>query len=343
MTATIRPLTRDEIGSAELWPLLWEATGVEADALPWVRDVELPRLDVIGCFDPGIVGFAASTVTGGAVVLRYIAVDPDRRGQGIGQKLIDAVRRAHSALPVRTDADAEAIGFYADVGFEFETVGPADRPRYACTAPPLGDPADLTLAAYRAGALLYIQTTPIGSGLSPLAAALVAQARPGGSVLELGTGPGRDADALEAAGLVVDRTDAAAPFVTLQRAAGHAGRLLDVRAPDFGGPYDAVFANAVLLHVPRAQLRGVLATALRATVPGGAIAASFKEGDGDGWSTHKLAAPRHYTYWRAEALGEAFRAAGWREIEVTDITAPGAADRWLGVIARRPASARRGR
>ncbi|RLK52834.1 GNAT family N-acetyltransferase [Microbacterium telephonicum] len=340
MTATIRPLTAEDRQSDELWPLLWDAAAVEADALPWVRNVELPTLETAGYFDPELRGFAAWSVGADAVTLRYIAVDPKHRGHGIGRRLIDAVRRSHSTLPVRTDADAEAIGFYADVGFAFESVAGAPHPRYACTAAPLGDAADLTLAAYRAGALRFIQTTPIGPYRSPLADDLLALVREGGSVLELGTGPGRDADALEAAGLVVDRTDAAGPFVTLQKAAGHAARMLDVRAADFGGPYDAVFANAVLPHVDRPELPRVLGTALRATVPGGVIAASFKEGDGEGWSTHKLDAPRHYVYWRAAPLAAAFTAAGWSDVRVRDITTPGAADRWLGVTARRPAARR---
>lgn len=42
MTTPIRPLTRAEIESAAFGPLLWEAAGVDADALMHIRDAELP-------------------------------------------------------------------------------------------------------------------------------------------------------------------------------------------------------------------------------------------------------------------------------------------------------------
>src|SRR5688572_10566553 len=72
---------------------------------------------------------------------------------------------------------------------------------------------------------------------------------PSGHVLEIGSGPGWDADALEDAGLSVRRTDAAQAFVDFQRARGKEADRLDAIADDFGGPYAAVVAIAVLQHV----------------------------------------------------------------------------------------------
>jgi len=54
------------------------------------------------------------------------------------------------------------------------------------------------------------------------------------------------------------RTDGAPAFVQMLQAAGHQTRLLDVRVDDFGGPYDAVLADAVLLHLTREQFVDVL-------------------------------------------------------------------------------------
>jgi len=64
---------------------------------------------------------------------------------------------------------------------------------------------------------------------------------------------------------------------TLQ-AAGHQTRLLDVRVDDFGGPYDAVLADAVLLHVTREQFVDVLQRARHAVASGGVLAITLKEG-----------------------------------------------------------------
>ena len=65
-----------------------------------------------------------------------------------------------------------------------------------------------TLAAYERFASQYIDRTP--SARSPLVDDLIGLTVPGDHVLELGSGPGRDASALEDAGRVVDRSDGAA-------------------------------------------------------------------------------------------------------------------------------------
>ncbi|HEY9308479.1 MAG TPA: methyltransferase domain-containing protein [Microbacterium sp.] len=198
------------------------------------------------------------------------------------------------------------------------------------------NPRDATLAAYERGARQYAERTP--QDPSPLVDDLVALVPRGAHVLELGSATGRDAAALESAGLVVHRTDGATSFVEELRAAGHPARVLDVRADDYGGPYDAIFANAVLLHVPRADLPIVLATALRACRPGGVLVASFKRGTGAGWSDAKLDDPRHFTYWDEEGLREALLTAGWRPERVFESTRAESAERWITAIARSPVS-----
>jgi SAM-dependent methyltransferase len=201
------------------------------------------------------------------------------------------------------------------------------------------NPQDATLTAYERGAARYAERT--SADPSPLADDLVALVAPGSHVLELGSATGRDAAALESAGLVVDRTDGAVAFVEALRAGGHTARVLDVRADDFGGPYDAIFANAVLLHVPRPGLPGVLATARRACRPGGVLVASFKKGSGAGWSDAKLDDPRHFTYWVENELRDALRAAGWSPERVFESTRAGAIERWITAIARNAASVSR--
>ena len=111
-----------------------------------------------------------------------------------------------------------------------------------------GDPNDTTLSSYEAAADSYIELTspapPVMLAYLDRVAGLVGR----GHVLELGSGPGRDAAYLERRGVQVTRSDATRAFVERLRAAGHQARLLDVRHDNLGGPYDAMLTNAMLLN-----------------------------------------------------------------------------------------------
>lgn len=190
----------------------------------------------------------------------------------------------------------------------------------------------VTLRTYELHSALYIAQT--AAGRSPLVDDLIALVPGGSSVLELGSGPGRDALALEAAGLAVSRTDGATAFVTRFVQQGLEARTLNVNTDDFGGPYDAIFANAVLLHVPRSNLARVLQVARRATRPGGILAATFKKGTSAEWSERKLASPRFFTYWMEGELREVVSEAGWIPLVIAESTQPGSAERWITLTAR---------
>jgi SAM-dependent methyltransferase len=194
------------------------------------------------------------------------------------------------------------------------------------------EPNEETLDTYQLHAGRYIETT--SDARSSLVDDLIALVPRGSTVLELGSGPGRDAIDLEIAGLVVSRTDGAAAFVRRFQNAGIEARVLNVHAEDFGGPFDAVFANAVLLHVERSNLSGVLRVALRATRVGGVLVASFKRGAGAEWSHRKLDSPRHFTYWEETDLSSVVITAGWGDVRVWESTQPTSTERWITVTAR---------
>lgn len=113
-------------------------------------------------------------------------------------------------------------------------------------------PGDVTLATYEAAAQRYVNQVP-ASPSGALIAFLDRLAELVGTrhVLELGSGPGWDATYLEDHGLRVTRTDAALAFVERMRTAGHEARRLDVCTDELAGPYDAVLADALLLHLSR--------------------------------------------------------------------------------------------
>lgn len=138
------------------------------------------------------------------------------------------------------------------------------------------DAGDVTLASYEAAARRYVeQIAPPGAALVGFLDRLVELVGTG-HVLELGSGPGRDAAYLEQRGLRVTRTDATRAFVELMRADGHSALQLDARTDDLGGPYDAVLANAMLLHLTRRQFADVLQRAGRAVVDGGVFAFALR-------------------------------------------------------------------
>jgi SAM-dependent methyltransferase len=199
----------------------------------------------------------------------------------------------------------------------------------------------VTVTSYDESAESYRDHAPaLSAEVTRALDAFVAGLPDGARVLEVGSGSGRDATALEARGLSVRRTDIAPGFVRLLRADGHDADVLDPLTDDLADPgreepYDGVWASASLLHVRREDLPDVLANLAAVTRGGGALHLAVKEGDGARFSTHgSVAGPRHFTFWREPALREVLAAAGWDVVEVS--RSPGQrGETWLDVAARR--------
>jgi len=164
-----------------------------------------------------------------------------------------------------------------------------------------------------------------------------------GRVLEIGSGGGRDALALEQGGLSVRRTDIAKGFVDLLRERGFEADLLDPLTDDLtdplrpGMPYDGIWACACLIHVARQDFCTVLHRLAQVTRTGGRLHVSVRDGDGEDVSVQAGdGAPLRYveTYWREPALRSALAAAGWSVGEVYRyVGRPD--DWWLSVRASR--------
>lgn len=144
--------------------------------------------------------------------------------------------------------------------------------------------------------------------------AFLAQLPPGARILELGCGAGGDTAEMLARGFDVRATDGSPEMAGV--ASKHLGRPVETllfHDLDEAGAYDAVWANACLLHVPRPELSDVLARIWRALKPVGAFYASYKEGDGDGRDTLN----RYYNYPSPDWLRATYAEAGkWNSLSI---------------------------
>lgn len=197
-----------------------------------------------------------------------------------------------------------------------------------------------TVRAYDLDAASYAEgTSQMPDSVRADVEDFAARLGPGARVLEIGSGGGRDARLMEELGLAVRRTDITPAFVALLREQGHDADLLDPLVDDLTSPageYDGVWANASLLHVRRDDLPTVLARLAAATRGGGALRVSLKEGDGEGWSTHgSVRNPRHFTYWRAQPLREAFAGTGWTDVDIRSGIDGKRGESWLEIAAVR--------
>ncbi len=154
-----------------------------------------------------------------------------------------------------------------------------------------------------------------------------------GQVLELGCGGGQDSAALLARGFDVTPTDGS-PELAAQ-AALRLGRPVSVLLFEdlaASAAYDGIWANACLLHVPRAALPAIIARVHAALRPGGAFYASFKAGEAEGRDRFG----RYYNYPSAEWLHATYGAEAWHSLDIAAESGggyDGEPTRWLHAFA----------
>lgn len=133
------------------------------------------------------------------------------------------------------------------------------------------------------------------------------------TILDLGCGPGRDLKTFRTLGHVAIGFEGSPSFAAMARAHSGCevweGNLLDLHLPP--ERFDGVFANAVLFHVPGAELPRVLRELHAALRPGGVLFSSNPRGEGqEGWRGDRYGAYHDLTSWR-----EFMSAAGFDELE----------------------------
>ena len=193
-----------------------------------------------------------------------------------------------------------------------------------------------TLEAYEQGVEQYnAAAIPISGSLKDWIDASLKLLPANAHILELGSAHGRDADYIEAKGFKVDRTDAAQAFVDYLKSLNKDARLLNALTDNYGGPYDMVYANAVLLHFTPEQAASVLEKVHNALKPSGLFSFSVKIGDGFAWSKAKLNAPRYFTYWQEQPLKELVANAHFDIIYWQEAKTGHTSEDWYHIIARK--------
>ncbi|UIK05926.1 class I SAM-dependent methyltransferase [Neorhizobium galegae] len=156
---------------------------------------------------------------------------------------------------------------------------------------------------------------------------------PGAAILELGCGSGRDSAVMIARGFDATPTDGTPEMA--EEAARHLGRpvgVLRFGEIDAVSAFDGIWANACLLHAPRAELGGILGRIHKALRPGGVFYASFKAGEAEGYD----GLGRYYNYPSKAWLSAAYGGVAWTSVDIDEVHGSGYDKKptdWLHVLA----------
>ena len=198
-----------------------------------------------------------------------------------------------------------------------------------------------TVLAYEGYARTYAERTAgLPTGVAKEALDILAgRVGRGGTILEIGSGPGWDADYVESLGVSVRRTDVTEAFIGVQAARGKRVERLDLTKDELGGPYTGVMAIAVLQHVERKGVDAVLRRIAAALTLGGTFLFSVPEGEEE--RQEGKAKDYYVSQWTAETMQPRLAAAGLA-IEWVGSTEHKEGP-WLTFVARRPSAAEQGR
>lgn len=155
-------------------------------------------------------------------------------------------------------------------------------------------------------------------------------------ILDSGCGSGRDAKAFIERGYQVTAFDGSATMVKLaSEFTGLDVQYLTFEEMNFDAEFDAVWANASLLHVPKAELPALFPKFLAALKPDGLWFMSFKLGEGE----RKDDFERHFTFFTEQGFQEFIAPFSELKIEKLIITQDNRpqheGEKWLNAILRK--------
>jgi SAM-dependent methyltransferase len=150
------------------------------------------------------------------------------------------------------------------------------------------------------------------------------------SILEIGSGTGRDADRIEAQGYKVVRTDVADSFIDYQRSIGKTITKFNPILEQSNLKYDFIFANGVFLHFPPNELKLAFQNLIDSLNNKGLLVFSIKIGDFEGFVHHHLFKPRYEKFWKLEELKKLILECNFEIIEIDSD------EKWARVTIQKP-------
>lgn len=190
---------------------------------------------------------------------------------------------------------------------------------------------DTTLSWYRENAIQYAEETRNSLVLDALWEFL-SRMKEGGTILDYGSGSGRDSAYFLNKGFSVDSLDGSAEMkAQAERLFGIKVKLASFLSLEEKDKYDGIWAQASILHLEEHDLRVALTLIERALKRDGVFYSSFRKGEGDGyengrWYTN-MTERRFLSFLPASLYVEKI----WESQDVR----PGVSRTWLSIICRK--------
>ena len=190
---------------------------------------------------------------------------------------------------------------------------------------------DTTLSWYRDNAIQYAEETRNSLVLDALWEFL-SRMKEGGTILDYGSGSGRDSAYFLDKGFSVDSLDGSAEMkAQAERLFGIKVKLASFLSLEEKEKYDGIWAQASILHLEEHDLRVALTLIERALKRDGVFYSSFRKGEGDGyengrWYTN-MTERRFLSFLPASLYVEKI----WESQDVR----PGVNRTWLSIICRK--------
>ena len=150
---------------------------------------------------------------------------------------------------------------------------------------------------------------------------------PSGKVLEIGSGAGKDAQALIQMGYEYTGTDASKGLIDLAQQRNPGAKfenksVFDLDYPD--NTFDGFWTAATLLHIPKSRIDEALGTIRRVVKPGGVGFISLKQGEGEKEDPNT---GRWFSYYSRDEFADILEGNSFR-VENFEVRA-GQKDTWL--------------
>ena len=193
---------------------------------------------------------------------------------------------------------------------------------------------DITLDYYNKEADVFFENT-VSVDFSKIQEMFLKHIKPGGRILDLGCGSGRDSRAFLERGYEVVAVDGSRELAKIAGAyIGQEVIVADFREFEPEGTFDGIWACASLLHLLREEIAAVMRRMAAHLAEGGCFYASFKYGEFQGERNG-----RHFTDMTEESFKVLLREAPGLIIEELftsgDVRANRESEKWLNVLMRK--------